>query len=87
MDKDTYMEEVIICKKERRGSGKDEASPIRIITQVYNRSGMLIGEDDPYSTNVENIADFMKHHFSDIPEDEVRKRIHEYFIESDELPF
>ena len=39
--------EVIISDLERRGSGKDQTSPIRAIIQVYEKTGVLIAEFDP----------------------------------------
>lgn len=42
----TFVAEVIITTKERRGTG-DGKDPIRIITQVYTKGGELIAEYDP----------------------------------------
>lgn len=38
--------EVVIATLRRRGSGKDH-SPIRVITEVYEKDGTLIAEHDP----------------------------------------
>ena len=43
----TICKEVIISDLARRGSGKDPTSPLRIITQVYEKTGELIAEFDP----------------------------------------
>lgn len=37
--------EVIVCTKTRRGNGIDD--PIRIITEVFTKEGVLIAEYDP----------------------------------------
>lgn len=43
----TVCKEVIITQLARKGSGKDQNSPVRILTQVYEKSGELIAEFDP----------------------------------------
>jgi hypothetical protein len=42
-----FVQEVIICTKETRGDGRQEA--FRKITQVFTLDGELIAEDDPLS--------------------------------------
>jgi len=39
------LAELILCTKERRGDGID--TPIRNITQVFEKTGELIAEHDP----------------------------------------
>ncbi len=42
------VRELIITNILRRGHGKDETSPVRIITQVWNpKNGSLLFEEDP----------------------------------------
>jgi hypothetical protein len=48
------MDEVSVIKREfiltsllRRGEGKSEEDPIRVITQLWTTDGKLIGEYDP----------------------------------------
>ena len=40
--------QVIETRLERRGIGKDESDPIRIITQYWSLDGVLLAEVDPY---------------------------------------
>lgn len=40
---------VIETKIERRGSGEDMSSPIRVITQYWSEDGDLLAEVDPMS--------------------------------------
>lgn len=40
--------QVIETRLERRGSGKDVTSPIRIITQYWSLEGELLAEVDPF---------------------------------------
>ena len=44
--------EVIITTIERRGEGTSE-SPVRIITQVWDKDGTLIAEHDPFGKDPE----------------------------------
>lgn len=53
MDK-TFLEEVIISTTERRGKGVD-GDPIRIVTKVYSKTGLLIAEHDPKVANDNNV--------------------------------
>ncbi len=76
-----YVKKVIICTKARRGNGT-KRSPTRIITEIIDFKGNLIAESDHYSTNVETIKSFMRHHFKDIPEEEIDDAIYSYFIET-----
>lgn len=49
--------ELIVTDLARRGDGKSAASPVRIITQVYEKSGEMIAEHDPLgSFSVEDLA-------------------------------
>lgn len=41
--------QVIETRIERRGSGKDEGDPIRIVTQYWSFEGDLLAEVDPFS--------------------------------------
>lgn len=43
-----WIEEVIITTNARRGNGDSETNPIRIIRQVFTKSGELIAEYDPF---------------------------------------
>lgn len=45
MDK-TYCEEVIISTVRRRGSGKDQLNVMRVVTEVFKKSGEKIAEND-----------------------------------------
>lgn len=42
-----FTEEVIISTKSNRGTGKNELSPVRVITEVFTKSGEKIAEYDP----------------------------------------
>lgn len=56
-----YCAEVILCSIERRGDGID--TPIRTITQVFEKSGSLIAEYDPLPNNQfdrKDLLDFLK---------------------------
>jgi len=75
-----YVKQFIFCTKSRRGKGVKE-SPTRVIVEIYDLDGTLIAENDPLSTNPEDILGFMRYHFKDIPKDKVLNAIHEYFIE------
>jgi hypothetical protein len=39
----------VIETTEKRGSGKDESSPIRGVTQYWSLDGELLAENDPYA--------------------------------------
>jgi hypothetical protein len=41
--------QVIETRLERRGAGKDETDPIRIVTQYWSLSGELLAEVDPFN--------------------------------------
>lgn len=51
--KEIECKEVIISRILRRGTGKDENDPIRIITQVFEKDGTLIAESDPCTVTAE----------------------------------
>lgn len=51
------MIELIVTRLERRGRG-EEHSPIRIITQYWDKDGNLIFENDPCSRVVKIEEDF-----------------------------
>jgi hypothetical protein len=40
--------QVIETTLERRGSGKDESDPLRIVRQYWSLEGELLAEDDPH---------------------------------------
>lgn len=40
--------QVVETDLERRGSGRDESSPIRVVRQYYSFDGELLAELDPY---------------------------------------
>lgn len=42
-----HIEEVIRIRSERRGSGRDNTSPIRIIEQIFQKDGTFVMESDP----------------------------------------
>ena len=46
MDEVKVMQ-VIYCTKKRRGSGRDETSPVRAVTEIFTPEGELIAEKDP----------------------------------------
>lgn len=71
------VDQLIICTKERRGNGKD--IPVRIITEVFNFSGDLIAENDPFSFSIESIMDFIQYRFPE-KEKEVKKWVEDYFL-------
>lgn len=74
-------EVVIICKNARRGRGVNE-SPIRTVTQVYDKEGSLIAEEDPKgSYSIETIWDFLRYKYQNIDEQTHRENVVEYFIE------
>lgn len=76
-----YIIEVIQCRLERRGSGKDETSPIRIITQFYTKDGKLLMENDPAATFfTPEKAEFMRERLLGLAagsDPEYRKRVDE----------
>lgn len=75
-----FVDKLIVCTKTCRGIGNDKSSPIRSITEIFNLDGELIAENDPHSYSIETIIDFMKWHFRDIPEKEIRQKVYEYFV-------
>lgn len=68
MDK-VYCQEVIITDQLRRGDGVK--TPMRQITQVFNKDGALIAENDPMAeqTTLEKIYEFAL--INNIPEDKI----------------
>jgi hypothetical protein len=46
MDEVKVMQ-VIYCTKKRRGSGRDETSPVRAIREILTTDGELLAERDP----------------------------------------
>ncbi len=54
--------EVIYIASERRGSGKSNHDPVRIVEQVFDLDGNLIMEHDPYGTlTVEDVISVIRH--------------------------
>ena len=50
--------EVVLCGLTRRGDGKSPSTPVRAITEVYDKDGTLIAEKDPCGGfNIEDLAD------------------------------
>ncbi|MBN8680864.1 MAG: hypothetical protein J0M29_21750 [Chitinophagales bacterium] len=63
----TVCKEVIISQLARKGSGKYENSPARILTQVYEKSGVLIAEFDPnLGFSMEDLLSFAQFYFQKI---------------------
>lgn len=56
----TYVDEVIISNIKVRGTGKDQSSPLRIVTEVYTKDGELIAEKDDLKYTIEQIVAFVK---------------------------
>lgn len=50
MSNEVELKQVIVTRLLRRGSGRGESSPIRIITQYWSMDGELLVEIDPFST-------------------------------------
>ena len=76
-----YVAELIVCEKERRGTGKCKSSPIREVLQIYTKDGNLLAEYDRLSSPIEVIVDFIKYHYND--HEEQQKKIdaaYEYFV-------
>jgi hypothetical protein len=48
-----FAEELIVCTKKRRGDGVK--APIRVVTEVFNKSGQLVAESDPLKFSIEEI--------------------------------
>jgi hypothetical protein len=46
MDK-VFVTEVIISTQNRKGTGQDKLSPIRVLTEVFTKEGKKIAEHDP----------------------------------------
>jgi hypothetical protein len=74
------LQQFIITDEETRGMGKSPHSPIRRITRILKEDGTEVAEYDPCSSNVENIYDFMRWHFKEIPEEKVKQAIYDYFL-------
>lgn len=80
---EVFVKQVIICTKDRRGKGT-EVSPIRAITEVFYMDGVLIADSDPLGNiTPESLLDFLKWQYKDIPEDEHKDKIRQYYIETD----
>ena len=47
MDSECQVIQVIRTRLLRRGDGKSEANPVRIITQYWTLDGKLLWEEDP----------------------------------------
>lgn len=47
MEPEVSVQQVIVCKKERRGDGNSKQNPIRILTEVFTLQGEKIAEHDP----------------------------------------
>lgn len=60
MDK-VQCREMIISTIKKRGAGV-EGDPVRIITEVYEKDGMLVAEHDPcpYAFNANDMLSFVK---------------------------
>ena len=79
------VKQLIVCTKTRRGDGKREHSPIRVVTEVFDFDGKLIADEDPCGNiSPEVMLDFLKSRYKEIPEEVHRERIHSYFIEDDD---
>lgn len=44
--------QVIECMEARRGDGKDERSPVRVVTQYFTTDGVLLAEVDPCAETI-----------------------------------
>jgi hypothetical protein len=54
--------ELIVTDEARKGSGKDAASPIRRVTQVYTKAGELVAEADSDGTyTIEDMVSFVSY--------------------------
>lgn len=54
--------ELIITDIARRGSGKDQTSPVRSVRQVFDKDGTLLAEYDHCgSFSIEQLFDFARH--------------------------
>lgn len=50
--------EVIVTRILRRGDGKSDKDPIRIVTEVFTKDGVKIAEYDPINANnIQNVAE------------------------------
>jgi hypothetical protein len=64
---EVMLAEVIICTKARRGKGVGH-SPIRCITEVFNKDGKKIAEHDPVDEKFthKDMVDFSKWMFKNL---------------------
>lgn len=69
-------QEVIICTKERRGNGTD--SPIRVITEVFDKDGNLIADSDPYYITIDQLLKVVKQGIS-FEKTSTHQSLSEYF--------
>ena len=49
------IQTVVVAENASRGSGRDQSSPIRKLTQIYTSDGELLAERDLYSFTIEQI--------------------------------
>jgi hypothetical protein len=76
------LKNLIVCSVQRRGSGKDLHSPVRILDQVYTPEGDLVAEHDPCGDiTPESLLDFLKWHYESIDTNTHIDNIYKYFIE------
>lgn len=78
-----YMEKLIVCTKARRGSGKTNVSPIRVVREIFNEKGELIAESDNLSFTIESLVDFIKYRFKGKQHEEIIEWAYEYFVRAD----
>ena len=74
------LQQFIITDEETRGRGQSPHSPIRRITRILKEDGTEVAKNDHCSATVEHIYDFMRWHFKEIPDDEVKQAIYDYFL-------
>lgn len=80
---EVYMEKLIVCTKSRRGSGKTNVSPIRVVREIFNEKGELLAESDDMSFTIETLVDFIKYRFNGNQHDEIIEWAYEYFVKAD----
>lgn len=53
------VKEVIVTDMTRKGSGLNEKSPVRAVTEVYSKQGDLIASRDPFGNySIEQMIEF-----------------------------
>lgn len=68
--------ELVLVNMARRGDGKE--TPVRIITQVFEKDGTLIAEKDPDSYTLEQVVAICKRLNKGLETSEIIRVAHEF---------